>query len=201
MVDYEEWIDYLRDNSPVSPDYARRTMQVNGLQSAYAAGGTVSFTLPRLDLTSLGVPPTTSVAATLVVGDDEIGLGDFPASGGSADIEFDLPTGASGTARIRIETAPNGATATLPAFEVAAPLATTTTATTEDHPTAKAPIDVDVRVTSDGSTPTGTRTLREGNRVLDEADLVDGSVVLTVATGALRRQPHPDGHLLRVTQP
>ena len=56
LVDHEAWIDYLTVNSPVSPDFARRSLAVTGLASDYAAGDHVSLTLPKLDLTSLGTP-------------------------------------------------------------------------------------------------------------------------------------------------
>ncbi|RYY40032.1 MAG: hypothetical protein EON53_17820, partial [Actinomycetales bacterium] len=69
LLDYEVWIDYLGENSPVAPSFARHAVQVEGLQSSYDEGGTVSFTLPKLDLTSLGSPQTRSVTATLYSGD------------------------------------------------------------------------------------------------------------------------------------
>ena len=35
LLDYEVWIDYLDANSPVSPDFARHAVQVEGLQDSY----------------------------------------------------------------------------------------------------------------------------------------------------------------------
>jgi 5'-nucleotidase len=190
LVDYEAWIDYLTDNSPVSPDYARRTLQVSGLAPNYAAGGTVSFSLPKLDLTSVGVPATTSVAATLYPEDgDPIDLGSFPASSGAATISFDLPAGVVGTTKIGIETSPTGAQAMLPAFEVAPPLATTTTVSVAPKVSARTPIDFDIAVTS-GTTPTGSVTLSEDGTVLGEGELVDGSVTITLAAHALSYGKH-----------
>jgi 5'-nucleotidase len=195
LVDYEAWIDYLTDNSPVSPDFARRSMQVSGLRSAYAAGDPVSFTLPKLDLTSLGVPATRSVAAKLYPeSGDPIDLGTFPAGSGAATISFALPRGVVGSTRIGIETSPAGTTAMLPAFEVAPPLATTTTVSVDPKPSARAPIDLYVDVTS-GTTPTGTVTITEHGIMIGQADLVDGSATIVLAAHALS----PGRHQLRIS--
>ena len=70
--------------SPVSPDFARHAVRVEGLQDTYDAGDTVSFTLPALDLTSLGSPRNTTVAVTATAGDETYDLGDVPVSGGVA---------------------------------------------------------------------------------------------------------------------
>lgn len=190
LVDYEAWIDYLTDNSPVSPDFARRSIAVTGLSSGYAAGDRVSLTLPKLDLTSLGAPATTSVEATLYPeGADPIDLGSFPASGGTATIAFDLPKGVEGTTRVGIKTSPTGTTAVLPAFEVAPPLSTSTTVTVAPKQSARTPIDFDIDVTS-GTTPTGTVTISEDGAVLGEAELVDGSVTITLAARSLSIGKH-----------
>lgn len=190
LVDYEAWIDYLTDNSPVSPDFARRSIAVTGLSSSYAAGDRVSLTLPKLDLTSLGAPATTSVEATLYPqGADPIDLGSFPASGGTATIAFDLPKGVEGTTRVGIKTSPTGTTAVLPAFEVAPPLSTSTTVTVAPKQSARTPIDFDIDVTS-GTTPTGTVTISEDGAVLGEAELVDGSVTITLAARSLSIGKH-----------
>lgn len=195
LVDYEAWIDYLTDNSPVSPDFARRSLAVTGLASGYAAGDHVSLTLPKLDLTSLGTPATTSVAATLYPeGADPIELGTFPASGGAATISFDLPKGVEGTTRIGITTSPAGTTAKLPAFEVAPPLSTTTRVTVDPKPSAREPLDIGIDVSS-ATTPTGTVTVTEGGVVLGSAELADGSA--TVVVGA--RELSPGRHRLRIT--
>jgi 5'-nucleotidase len=118
LLDYEVWIDHLQEQSPVAPDFARHAVQVEGLQSSYQEGGTVSFTLPRLDLTSLGSPKNTTVAVSLVAGEKTYDLGDFPVSNGAATVEATLPDGVSGDARIRVEAAPSGTTALLPPLTI-----------------------------------------------------------------------------------
>lgn len=195
LVDYEAWIDYLTDTSPVSPDFARRSIAVTGLSSSYAAGDRVSLTLPKLDLTSLGAPATTSVEATLYPqGADPIDLGSFPASGGTATITFDLPKGVEGTTRLGIKTSPTGTTAVLPAFEVAPPLPTTTSVTIDRKPSARTPLDIDIDVAS-ATTPTGTVTVTEGRTVLGSAELVEGAATVVVGPYELA----PGRHRLTVT--
>ena len=71
------------------------------------------LSLPQLDLTSLGSPKNSSVAVSLVQGDDETDLGDFPVTDGAATPTFTLPAGVSGPARIRIVASPSGTTALL----------------------------------------------------------------------------------------
>ncbi|AXT84125.1 bifunctional metallophosphatase/5'-nucleotidase [Aeromicrobium sp. A1-2] len=119
LVDYQAFIDYLGGNNPVSPDFARRAVQVDGLGAKYDAGDTVSLTLPAVDLTSKGGAPTTSVTATLLTESDEIDLGTFPASAGKADVSFTIPAGVTGSARVRIDGTPTGMSSILPPFEVA----------------------------------------------------------------------------------
>jgi 5'-nucleotidase len=118
LLDYEVWIDYLKEQSPVAPDFARHAVQVEGLQSSYQEGGTVSLTLPKLDLTSLGSPRNTTVGVSLVVGDETYDLGDVAVSNGAATVQATLPDGVSGDARIRVEAAPSGTTALLPPISI-----------------------------------------------------------------------------------
>ena len=93
-------------------------MQVEGLQDSYGVGDTVTFSLPKLDLTSLGSPKNTTVKVTLLNGGNETDLGDFPVTGGAASPSVTLPDGVSGTARLRVDAAPSGTSALLPPFEI-----------------------------------------------------------------------------------
>jgi 5'-nucleotidase len=195
LVDYEAWIEYLGQHDPVSPDFARRSLDVEGLKASYISGGEVSFTLPKLDLTSLGSPDNTSVTATLHLAGDDVDLGSFPVTDGAATVTFDLPADQVGTATVEVEAVPTGTHATLPAFEVVEPTPTTTTATTDvKHPSTRAPFDVDVSVEGGDVTPTGAVTLVAESREIAEADLTDGGATLVVPAGTLR----PGRHTLTV---
>ncbi|MGH3458794.1 5'-nucleotidase C-terminal domain-containing protein [Aeromicrobium sp.] len=191
LVDYEAWIEYLQQNDPVSPDFARRSLDVEGLKTSYVSGREVSFTLPKLDLTSLGSPDNTSVKATLHLAGDDVDLGSFPVNDGAATVRFDLPADQVGTATVEVEAAPTGTRATLPAFEVVEPTPTATTASVEEkHPSAREPFDVDVSVGGGDVTPTGSVTVLVGDRVLGEGELADGSATVVVPDGALRPGRH-----------
>ena len=126
LVDYEAWIGYLETNSPVSPDFARRSLAVTGLADSYQAGDAVSFTLPKLNLTSLNSPANTSVAATLKYGSGQTAdLGDFTVTDASATINFDLPAGVVGSATVEINASPSNTRASIPITISKAPTVTT----------------------------------------------------------------------------
>lgn len=114
VLDFEAWSAYLRENQPLSPDFARHAVRVEGLEASYEAGGIVSFALPDLDLTSLGSPSNTEVSLTLVQGGAETALGTAPVTGGAASPEVTLPDDVSGDAVLRVEAAPSGTVAELP---------------------------------------------------------------------------------------
>ena len=191
LVDYEAWIEYLEQNDPVVPDFARRSLDVQGLKASYVSGREVSFTLPKLDLTSLGSPDNASVNATLHLDGDDVDLGSFPVNNGAATVTFDLAADQVGTATVEVEAAPTGTQATLPAFEVVEPTPTTVSAgTDEKHPSTREPFDVDVSVEGGDVSPTGPVTLVVGNREIATGELADGSATLVVPAGALRPGRH-----------
>ncbi|MDX6232171.1 MAG: 5-nucleotidase, partial [Nocardioidaceae bacterium] len=196
LLDYEAWIDYLRANAPVSPDFARRAVRVEGLKKEYASGDTVSFSLPALDLTSTGSPKNTSVSVTLLNGGKETDLGDFPVTAGAATPSVTLPAGVSGSARLRIDATPSGTSALLPAFEIAKPKAV---ATVEAY---TLPIIfegsrtiVGFEVSGKAGRPTGTVTVSEGDTKLGSATLQRGIGAIVADTRSLS----PGRHTLTVS--
>jgi 5'-nucleotidase len=196
LLDYEAWIDYLRANAPVSPDFARRAVRVEGLKKDYAAGDTVSFSLPALDLTSTGSPKNTSVAVTLLNGGKETDLGDFPVTAGAATPSVTLPAGVSGSARLRIDATPSGTSALLPAFEIAKPKAVaevdayTLPVIFEGSRTI-----VGFEVSGKAGRPTGTVTVTEGDTKLGSATLQRGIGAIVADTRSLS----PGRHTLTVS--
>lgn len=118
LVDYEAWIDYLDVNSPVSPDFGRRSLTVEGLAESYAAGEEVSIELPQLDLTSLGSPDNTAVTVELVQGETTTPLGEFDVADGAASPSFTLPDDAEGEAALRIVAQPTETTALTGTFTI-----------------------------------------------------------------------------------
>ncbi|WP_394251335.1 ExeM/NucH family extracellular endonuclease [Arthrobacter pityocampae] len=116
LVDRDAWIDYLRANSPLSPSFDRRSVQVQGAPTTVKAGTAVSFTVSRLDLTSLGSPINTTLAARFVAADGTATeLGSVPVTGGTATVNLTVPaTAGSGQGRIILTAAPSATTVTLP---------------------------------------------------------------------------------------
>ncbi|VXB01407.1 5'-nucleotidase C-terminal domain-containing protein [Aeromicrobium sp. 9AM] len=189
LVDYEAWIDYLKANKPVSPDFARRSLAVTGVKSSYEAGSSVAVTLPKLDLTSLGSPANTSVTAKLKAGDTTTDLGSFPVTAGSATVAFDLPAGLIGAATLEVEAAPTGTKASIPlAIDKAT---STTTATAPAKAKTGSTFTVEATVASEsGVTPTGTVTVKDGTTELATGPLVNGSASVEVNASKLSADDH-----------
>ncbi|PTT64151.1 ExeM/NucH family extracellular endonuclease, partial [Arthrobacter sp. HMWF013] len=97
LVDRDAWIKYLQANSPVSPDFARRTVAVTNTTAAEVRSGeAVTLAVSKLDLTSLGSPVNTSLSAVFT---DAAGtvtqLGSIPVAAGSATVNVLVPAGAA----------------------------------------------------------------------------------------------------------
>src|SRR5690606_10287192 len=103
LVDRDGWIDYLEKNSPLSPNYARRSVQAAGLPSKVRRGDRVSFTLRQLDLTSLGSPKNKK--AIVKLGKQQVTTAKV--RNGAAKIAFRVPKKASGK-QISVRVRPSG---------------------------------------------------------------------------------------------
>lgn len=122
LVDRDAWISYLTANSPVSPNFERRSVQVTNVPTAaVAAGGTVSFDVAKLDLTSTGSPVNTSLAIEL----NGSPVGTAPVAAGAATVSFTVPAGtADGAATIRVTALESGTTLTVPLTVATPPVVT-----------------------------------------------------------------------------
>ncbi|WP_406634065.1 ExeM/NucH family extracellular endonuclease [Pseudarthrobacter quantipunctorum] len=97
LVDRDAWIGYLQDSSPVSPDFARRSVAVtNTTASEVKPGEPVSLSVSKLDLTSLGSPVNKTLSAVFT---DTAGvvteLGSVPVTAGSATVNLAVPSSAA----------------------------------------------------------------------------------------------------------
>ncbi|WP_207392770.1 Ig-like domain repeat protein [Aeromicrobium sp. IC_218] len=191
LQDYQAWMDFLKAESPVSPDFRRHAIKVAG-DTDVVLGQPIDLTFPKLDLTSKGTPATTSVDASLDLGGTTTDLGSFPATNGSARVTTPITT-KPGTGTLTVTAQPTGTTFQVP---VSAKAASTTTA---DAPTPvergeQAVVDVAVATEADvvpsgrvdvlsGSTVVGTGTLDEGvaSVDVDTIGLAVGTRALTVA--------------------
>ncbi len=125
LIDRDAWIQYLKDNAPVSPTFARHAVSLPNVPAEVAPGSALAFTVGGLNLTSLGSPRNTSV--TVKIGDTS--LGDFPVStvldandalkngvlNGKADVSATVPASlAAGSYDLTVTAAPSGTTVRIP---------------------------------------------------------------------------------------
>ncbi|TQJ39724.1 5'-nucleotidase [Arthrobacter sp. SLBN-112] len=97
LVDRDAWIGYLQKSSPVSPDFARRSVAVtNTTATGVKRGEPVTLAVSKLDLTSLGSPVNTALEASFT---DSAGtvtqLGTVPVASGAATVNLAVPAGAA----------------------------------------------------------------------------------------------------------
>ncbi len=182
LQDYQAWMDYLKAESPVSPDFRRHALKVAG-DTDVVLGEAIDLTFPKLDLTSRGTPATTSVSASLVLGGTTTDLGSFPATAGSARVTSPALSKA-GTGTLRITAQPTGAT-----FEVPVSVGKVASTTTAQGPDAvergdHAVVDVEVATESD-LVPTGRVDVLSGSTVVGTGTLADGAASIDVATTGL----------------
>lgn len=122
LVDRDAWIKYLQEHNPVSPDFARRTVAVVNTTVAEVKGGeSITLTVSKLDLTSLGSPVNASLWAAFT---DAAGtvtpLGTIPVSAGTAAVDVKVPSGAASGAATLVLTAAESGTVVKAAVQVAA---------------------------------------------------------------------------------
>ena len=116
IIDREAWMEYIEDNSPLTPDFGRRATVVDPLPGELTAGEKVAFDVRGLDLTSLGSPQNTELAAYLVGSDGARGeaVSTVPVSDGAAAVSFTVPDGLDGDHILELEADPSGTTIRVP---------------------------------------------------------------------------------------
>ncbi|HEY1158883.1 MAG TPA: ExeM/NucH family extracellular endonuclease, partial [Arthrobacter sp.] len=111
LVDRDAWIGYLQKSSPVSPDFARRSVAVTNTTAAEVKPGEpIPLAVSKLDLTSLGSPVNTALQASFT---DAAGLvtplGTIPVASGAASVNLAVPAGAAeGTATLVLTAVESG---------------------------------------------------------------------------------------------
>jgi 5'-nucleotidase len=113
LIDREVWIDYITETSPLTPDFTKRFLYVDGLSTTEVIavpGQTIDFEVSNVDLTSLGAPLNTAVTVSL--GEEEVGT--FALNDGMADVSFTIPAdfpvemGEVAAVAVTISAAPTG---------------------------------------------------------------------------------------------
>jgi 5'-nucleotidase len=115
-VDRDAWIGYLQKSSPVSPDFARRSVAVtNTTAPEVKPGEPITLAVSKLDLTSLGSPVNTALSAVFT---DSAGtttqLGSVPVTAGAASVSLSVPAGAAaGTGSLVLTAVESGTVVTV----------------------------------------------------------------------------------------
>jgi len=114
IVDRDAWIDYITENSPLSPSFARRAVAVSGAPTTpLDSGFSGSLQVSKLNLTSLGSPVNTSVTARFE-GSDAPAVKSKVAADGSATVFYSVPRGLDASATLLIVAKESGTTVRIP---------------------------------------------------------------------------------------
>ncbi|GAB2691077.1 5'-nucleotidase [Microbacterium marinum] len=190
LVDYEAWVDYLADGSPVAPSFAKHAVQVSGVPESVEPGSTVAFDVAGLNLTSRGAPANTELTVSL--GDQA--LGTVPVTAGAASVSVTLPAGTpAGTAVLTLTAAPSGTTVQVPVTvtQAAEPAAKTRTRLVALPPVQLGrlvPATLVAHVSQEGGRPDGVVEFREGDTVIATVDVRKG--IASTTLGRLSRGTH-----------
>lgn len=111
LVDRDAWIDYLDQNSPLSPSFARKGAVSAGTSTSVVAGEEATVSVAGLDLTSLGAPQNTTAEVRL----DGAAIGTLPVTNGAVSGAVTVPsTVTPGAHTLEIVVAPSGTTVRAP---------------------------------------------------------------------------------------
>ncbi len=110
LIDRDGWFDFLRKNPGLTPDFTARAVQVSGVPAQVERGGSATFAVSNLDLTSLGAPAHTSLSATLGAGQTV----EVPVVGGAATVTVAVPATAPDALDLQLMAQPTGTSVTVP---------------------------------------------------------------------------------------
>ncbi|MBB3159158.1 5'-nucleotidase [Microbacterium proteolyticum] len=113
LIDRDGWIDYLEANPGLTPDFTARAVQVSGASAEVVPGGDVTLAVSNLDLTSLGAPANTSLAAAWASGAQGQPV-EFPVVNGAAAVTVGVPADAAGVLSLQLTAQPSGTDVTVP---------------------------------------------------------------------------------------
>jgi len=189
LLDYEAWMDFIADGSPLAPSYAKQAVEVTGAPATVKAGEQVSFGVAGLNLTSRGAPENTSLQVSL----GGIDLGEVAVTGGAAQVSVTVPAGTPAGAATLTLTAPASGTVVEVAITVeqsVQPAATSTNlyALLPVHINRLLPTTLVATVRQDKGTPDGVVVFREGDKVVAKVAVKYG--IATYRLGTLSRGTH-----------
>jgi 5'-nucleotidase len=137
LIDRDAWIDFLKANPNLSPDFAKHAVAVTSDGPLPGGGETAALTVSSLDMTSLGAPANSELQVGYVSlptdGSEPVTteVGTFPVTAGTAEVTFTMP--GIGSYLLVMAAEDSGTVATLPLVVVSelpsAPVTTTSTTT------------------------------------------------------------------------
>ncbi|MEN9505219.1 MAG: hypothetical protein RI958_1145 [Actinomycetota bacterium] len=104
LIDSAAWIEYIKENAPLVPDYARRSAVLSDAPSVLVSGDRIQLSVSELDMRSLGAPANEQ----LFVFVDDVLIGGEGVVDGGATVDLALPALAAGPATVRLVAAPSG---------------------------------------------------------------------------------------------
>jgi len=151
LVDRDAWISYITANSPLAPSYAARQASVTGVPTAAVKpGDSVTFSVSKLNLSSLGAPKNTTLGVTW--GGSTTVFGPVAVdSAGAATVTVMVPADAKAASEITL-------TATQSGTVVRVPLTVTTSTTVPT--TEPTPVPTTVPTTEPTPVPTTVPTTK-----------------------------------------
>ncbi|RZI95662.1 MAG: ExeM/NucH family extracellular endonuclease, partial [Microbacterium sp.] len=191
LLDYEAWIDYIADGSPLAPDFGKHAVEVRGVPETVTPGQAVSFDVAGLNMTSRGAPENTTLSVAL----EDTDLGEVAVSGGAATVSVTLPGGlAAGTAVLTLTAPDSGTVVNVPLTVDAGPVVEAQKTTTDlyavlpVHINRLLPTTLVAVVDQAKGTPEGVVEFREGDTVVATATVKRG--IATHRLGTLSRGTH-----------
>jgi len=189
LLDYEAWMDYIADGSPLAPSFAKQAVQVTGVPETVTAGESVSFQVSGLNMTSRGAPENTALEVAL----GDVALGEATVSAGAATVTATLPADLPSGPAVLTLTAPASGTVVEVTIDVEAasqPQATTTqlVAILPVHINRLLPSTLVAYVDQAEGSPEGTVEFREGSTVVATVPVRRGLAAFTL--GKLSRGTH-----------
>jgi 5'-nucleotidase len=195
-IDLDAFVDYIGDNSPLTPDYAQRAVgailsaSANG--GSYEAGESVTVTLSSLLFSNGGAQSgqaTVSLGAT-VLGSAAIDptIVDTTDEQGRATVTITIPSGVYGSQTLTV----GGPGGTAVAVPISISIPTTFSGSVKKVSFGGSGIEYSVRIaTADDSAPVGVVTIYDGGQVLTTAAIeADDGGRLTVELPQLSRGVH-----------
>lgn len=181
LIDRDAWIQFITDNSPLTPDFARRTVAVSPLPTTATIGQPLAFGVSSLDLTSLGSPVNTTLAASI----GGVPLGNVAVLNGAATVDLVVPSGTpTGAQTLTLVASPTNTTVHIPIQVIDTRVASTTTLTTDRASQRfggpqRATLTAAVAL-SDQSVAGGTVQILQDGVVIATLSLVNGKATYTL---------------------